>query len=70
MGKLFNEAQGEVDLSADILDYYADNADAFLAPEKLKIDEGEASSRTHRWSAVLRRTVELSLLPIGAGCRS
>jgi succinate-semialdehyde dehydrogenase/glutarate-semialdehyde dehydrogenase len=42
MGKLFNEAQGEVDLSADILDYYADNADAFLAPEKLKVAEGEA----------------------------
>ncbi len=42
MGKLFREAQGEVDLSADILDYYADNADAFLAPEKLKVDEGEA----------------------------
>jgi succinate-semialdehyde dehydrogenase / glutarate-semialdehyde dehydrogenase len=42
MGKLFREAQGEVDLSADILDYYADNADAFLASEKLAVDEGEA----------------------------
>ncbi len=42
MGKLFREAQGEVDLSADILDYYADNAEKFLAPEKLKVDEGEA----------------------------
>jgi succinate-semialdehyde dehydrogenase / glutarate-semialdehyde dehydrogenase len=42
MGKLFREAQGEVDLSADILDYYADNAEAFLAPEKLTVDEGEA----------------------------
>ncbi|MDE1160883.1 MAG: NAD-dependent succinate-semialdehyde dehydrogenase [Acidobacteriaceae bacterium] len=42
MGKLFREAQGEVDLSADILDYYADNAEAFLAPEKLKVEEGEA----------------------------
>ena len=27
MGKLFPEAQGEVKLSADILDYYADNAE-------------------------------------------
>ncbi|MDE1156026.1 MAG: NAD-dependent succinate-semialdehyde dehydrogenase [Acidobacteriaceae bacterium] len=42
MGKLFAESQGEVDLSADILDYYADNAAAFLAPEKLVVEEGEA----------------------------
>ncbi len=42
MGKLFQEARGEVDLSADILDYYADNAEKFLAPEKLAVDEGEA----------------------------
>ena len=42
MGKLFREAQGEVELSADILDYYADNAEKFLAPRQLKVDEGEA----------------------------
>ncbi|MGA9968566.1 MAG: NAD-dependent succinate-semialdehyde dehydrogenase [Terriglobales bacterium] len=42
MGKLFREAQEEVKLSADILDYYADKADEFLAPEKLAVDEGEA----------------------------
>jgi len=42
MGKLFREAQGEVELSADILDYYADNAEKFLAPRKLKVQEGEA----------------------------
>ncbi len=42
MGKLFKEAQGEVILSADILDYYADNAEQFLAPEKLQVAEGEA----------------------------
>ncbi|HTT17331.1 MAG TPA: NAD-dependent succinate-semialdehyde dehydrogenase [Candidatus Sulfotelmatobacter sp.] len=42
MGKLFREAQGEVELSADILDYYADNAEKFLAPEKLRVKEGEA----------------------------
>lgn len=42
MGKLFREAQGEVELSADILDYYADNAETFLAPEKLKVIQGEA----------------------------
>jgi succinate-semialdehyde dehydrogenase/glutarate-semialdehyde dehydrogenase len=42
MGKLFREAQEEVVISADILDYYADNAETFLAPEKLKVKEGEA----------------------------
>jgi succinate-semialdehyde dehydrogenase/glutarate-semialdehyde dehydrogenase len=42
MGKLFGEAQGEVELSADILDYNADNAERFLAPEKLKTKEGDA----------------------------
>jgi succinate-semialdehyde dehydrogenase/glutarate-semialdehyde dehydrogenase len=42
MGKLFKEAKGEVELSADILDYYADNAEAFLAPVKLAVSEGEA----------------------------
>jgi len=42
MGKLFREAQAEVDLSADILDYYADNSATFLAPRKLKVTEGEA----------------------------
>ncbi len=42
MGKLFSEAQAEVTLSADILDYYADNAATFLAPRKLKVAEGEA----------------------------
>src|SRR5258708_6917139 len=42
MGKLLQEAGGEVDLSADILDYYADNAEKFLASKQLKVDEGEA----------------------------
>lgn len=45
MGKLFTEAKLEVALSADILDYYAVNAERLLAPEKLPVahrDEGEA----------------------------
>jgi len=42
MGKLFREAQAEVDLSADILDYYADNAGTFLAPRVLHVADGEA----------------------------
>lgn len=42
MGKLFTEAQGEVELCADIADYYADNADKFLEPTPLTTDTGEA----------------------------
>jgi succinate-semialdehyde dehydrogenase / glutarate-semialdehyde dehydrogenase len=42
MGKLIAQAKGEVKLSADILKYYADNAEEFLAPQILKPSEGEA----------------------------
>ena len=42
MGKLIDQARGEVALSADILDYYASNAERFLAPEQLKPKAGEA----------------------------
>lgn len=42
MGKLFTEAQGEIELCADIADYYADNADKFLEPIPLATDTGEA----------------------------
>ncbi|WNZ90549.1 NAD-dependent succinate-semialdehyde dehydrogenase [Streptococcus iniae] len=42
MGKLFTEAQGEVDLCADIADYYADKADEFLTSTTLETDTGEA----------------------------
>ncbi len=42
MGKLINESRDEVLLSADILDYYAINAEEFLAPQHLKPSMGEA----------------------------
>jgi succinate-semialdehyde dehydrogenase/glutarate-semialdehyde dehydrogenase len=42
MGKLINEARGEVKFSADILAYYAKHAEAFLAPVKLDPKEGTA----------------------------
>ena len=42
MGKLIAEARGEVALSADIIDYYAWNAEDFLAPQELKPKSGEA----------------------------
>lgn len=45
MGKLIAEAHAEVELSAAIFDYYADNAERLLAPEKLPVTdpaEGDA----------------------------
>ncbi|WP_019777726.1 NAD-dependent succinate-semialdehyde dehydrogenase [Streptococcus sobrinus] len=42
MGKLFLEAQGEVDLCAAIADYYADKAEEFLKPQPLETDTGDA----------------------------
>ncbi len=42
MGKRIDEARGEVRLSAEILDYYAKNAQRFLAPQRLAPAIGEA----------------------------
>ncbi len=42
MGKRINEARGEVHFSADILAYYARNAERFLAPVKLNPTIGKA----------------------------
>jgi succinate-semialdehyde dehydrogenase/glutarate-semialdehyde dehydrogenase len=42
MGKRIGEARGEVEFSADILAYYAKNAERFLAPVKLHPTVGEA----------------------------
>jgi succinate-semialdehyde dehydrogenase/glutarate-semialdehyde dehydrogenase len=42
MGKRIGEARGEVNFSANILDYYAKNAAGFLAPEKLHPEHGKA----------------------------
>ena len=43
MGKLIEESRGEVALSASILDYYAENAERFLAPQQLTPATGEAT---------------------------
>jgi succinate-semialdehyde dehydrogenase / glutarate-semialdehyde dehydrogenase len=42
MGKRIAESRGEVELSASILQYYADNAETFLSPRKLNSIAGEA----------------------------
>ncbi|MGH3382819.1 MAG: NAD-dependent succinate-semialdehyde dehydrogenase [Actinoallomurus sp.] len=43
MGKLIKESLEEVALVADILDYYADNAERFLEPVRIDTREGEAA---------------------------
>ena len=42
MGKRIDEARGEVVVSADIIDYYAKNAERILAPQKLMPKTGQA----------------------------
>ncbi|WP_350997401.1 NAD-dependent succinate-semialdehyde dehydrogenase [Shewanella sp. TB7-MNA-CIBAN-0143] len=42
MGKLISEAKAEIALSADIFDYYANNAQKLLAPQKLPVADADA----------------------------
>ncbi|MDG2433591.1 aldehyde dehydrogenase family protein, partial [Flavobacterium sp.] len=46
MGKIISQSESEIDLSANIFDYYADNAETFLADKKLHPDSGEAFVRS------------------------
>lgn len=48
MGKPFDDALGEVDFSAAIYTYYADNAADFLADEEITLLEGEGSGIIQR----------------------
>ncbi|CAN5170429.1 NAD-dependent succinate-semialdehyde dehydrogenase [soil metagenome] len=45
MGKLFEHAEGEIKLSAEIFDYYAKNAESFLADKILHPTHGDALIR-------------------------
>ena len=45
MGKLIKQSEGEIDLSADIIDYYADHGATFLADKVLDPEHGEAIIR-------------------------
>ena len=57
MGKPLEECLGEVDFCTAIYDFYADNAEAFMADEPLELLEGEGS-------AVVKRTAVGVLLGI------
>jgi succinate-semialdehyde dehydrogenase/glutarate-semialdehyde dehydrogenase len=59
MGKPVGQARGEVDFSASIYEFYADNAEALMADEPIGLAEGEGS-------AVIRRSslgVLLGIMP-------
>jgi succinate-semialdehyde dehydrogenase/glutarate-semialdehyde dehydrogenase len=57
MGKPVGQARGEVDFSASIYEFYADNAEALMADEPIELLDGEGS-------AVIRRSSLGALLGI------
>ena len=48
MGKTVDGALGEIDFSAAIYEYYADNAEKFLADETIDLLDGEGSAIIRR----------------------
>ena len=50
MGKPLDQSLGEVDFSASIYEYYADNAEKFLADEPIELIDGEGSALIRRSS--------------------
>src|SRR6478752_1643080 len=50
MGKPLDQSLGEVDFSAAIYEYYADNAEKFLADEPIKLLDGDGSALIRRGS--------------------
>ncbi len=50
MGKPVEQALGEVDFSAAIYEYYADNATSLLADEPIELSDGEGSAFVRRSS--------------------
>ena len=50
MGKPLDQSEGEVDFSAAIYGYYADNLEKFLADEPIELVEGEGSALIRRSS--------------------
>ncbi len=60
MGKVIGEAEAEVELSAQILEYYVDNAEALLAPEKLP---SKHPSYTESWVEHVPQGILLAVEP-------
>jgi succinate-semialdehyde dehydrogenase/glutarate-semialdehyde dehydrogenase len=64
MGKLVAQAEWEVNLSADILDYYPDNGEAFLADKNLNPESGEAIIKIVQLGIIWCYAMELSFYQI------
>jgi len=64
------EARAEVELSADILDYYADRAQEFLALQMLHVEQGEAVVESVPIGVLFCGALELPVLPAGARRRA
>lgn len=60
MGKLLTEAEAEVELSAQILEYYVENAEKLLAPEKLP---SKHPSYTESWVEHVPQGILLTIEP-------
>lgn len=60
MGKVIGEAEAEVELSAQILEYYVDNAEQLLAPEKLP---SKHPSYTENWVEHVPQGILLAIEP-------
>ena len=70
MGKPLDQALGEVDFSAAIYEYYADNAEKFLADEPIDLLGGEGSALIRRARAAARRPRPLEAARRAASTRS
>jgi len=60
MGKVIGEAEAEVELSAQILEYYVEHADQLLAPEKLP---SKHASYTESWVEHVPQGILLAVEP-------
>ena len=60
MGKVIGEAEAEVELSAQILEYYVENAEKLLAPEKLP---SKHPSYTDAWVEFVPQGILLAVEP-------
>lgn len=60
MGKVIGEAEAEVELSAQILEYYVENAEKLLAPEKLP---SKHPSYTDNWVEHVPQGILLAIEP-------
>lgn len=54
IGKILSKAEGEINLSADVINYYSDNAEVFLANKVFDLEYAEAIILNSPISVLLR----------------